>query len=76
MTRKKLHARMLDKIEIVGNKLPHPATIFGIITLVVIMLSCIAYMLNLHAIHPVTGETITVNNLLSADGFRWMYTNI
>lgn len=74
--RKKLLDRMLDKIEIVGNRLPHPATLFAIMTLGVVLISWIAYMFDLSASHPVTGEMITVNNLLSADGFRWMYTNI
>lgn len=74
--KKSLFARALDKIEIVGNKLPHPATLFLIMAAIVVLCSGIASYFNLHTIHPVTNEVISVNNLLSADGFRWIFTNI
>lgn len=38
--------------------------------------SCIASYLGLSAVHPATGEEIVVRNLLSADGLRWIYTNV
>ena len=71
-----LFARALDFIEIVGNKLPHPATIFGGLAVVVVLLSWLTYALGTSAVNPADGQTVTVNNLLSADGIRWMYTNI
>ena len=74
--KKTFFARLLDKIEVAGNKLPHPATLFAIMAASVVVLSGIAAYFNLEAAHPVTGEFIKVNNLLSADGIRWMYTNI
>ncbi len=73
---KGLFARALDFIEIVGNKLPHPATIFGGLAVVVVLLSWLTYALGTSAVNPADGQTVTVNNLLSADGIRWMYTNI
>jgi len=73
---KGVFARTLDFIEIVGNKLPHPATIFGGLALVVVLLSWLTYALGTSAVNPADGQTVTVNNLLSADGIRWMYTNI
>ncbi len=68
--------RSLDYIEIIGNKLPHPATIFALLALTVILLSTLTYWLGTSAVHPVDGTVVTVNNLLSGDGIRWIYTNI
>ncbi len=74
--KKSLFARILDKIEYFGNALPHPATLFAIMAGSVLVLSAIASWLDFSAVHPVTKETISVYNLLSADGIRWVYTNI
>lgn len=69
-------SKSLDYIEIVGNRLPHPATIFALLALFVILLSTLTYWLGTSAVHPVDQSVVTVNNLLSADGIRWIYTNI
>ena len=69
-------AKSLDFIEIVGNKLPHPATIFAMLAGLVILISTLTYFLGVSAVHPVDGNVITVNNLLSGDGIRWMYTSL
>jgi aminobenzoyl-glutamate transport protein len=74
--KKGFFARSLDVIEIVGNKLPHPATIFAMLALLVIILSWIGYISNVQADHPVSGETIHAKNLISGNGLRWMYTNL
>jgi aminobenzoyl-glutamate transport protein len=68
--------RILDWIETVGNKLPHPATLFLILAIVVAAASWVGDMVALQATHPVDQSTITVRNLLSWDGFRWMYENV
>jgi aminobenzoyl-glutamate transport protein len=77
---KKLSSRAfiksLDYIEIIGNKLPHPATLFALLALLVVFVSWLTSFVDYTAIHPVSGETIVVNNLISGDGFRWIYTNI
>jgi aminobenzoyl-glutamate transport protein len=72
----RVFVKSLDFIEVVGNKLPHPATIFAILAAVVIILSLVAYLLNVQATHPVDGSVIESRNLLSSDGIRWMYTNL
>ncbi len=72
----KAFTRSLDYIEIIGNKLPHPATIFALLALIVILLSTLTYWLGTSAVHPVDQSVVTVNNLLSGDGIRWIYTNI
>jgi aminobenzoyl-glutamate transport protein len=73
---KNFFSRSLDIIEVVGNKLPHPATIFGGLAVLVILLSWAMHYWGISAINPATQEVVSINNLLSADGFRWMYTNI
>ena len=67
---------ILDSIEKVGNKLPHPATLFFLMALLVALISAIGAALDLSALHPATGETIEARSLLSADGFRWIFTNV
>lgn len=74
--KKGLFARSLDMIELVGNKLPHPATIFALLALIVIFLSWLGYITDVQSTHPVTGAVIKARNLVSADGIRWMYSNL
>ena len=68
--------KSLDYIEIVGNKLPHPATLFGLLAVLVAIVSLIGDMVGLTANHPANGSVIYVNNLLNGDGLRWMYENV
>jgi aminobenzoyl-glutamate transport protein len=76
MTKKSRFARVLDTIEVVGNRLPHPATLFFIMAVIVALVSWWASAFDLQATHPATGEIIKVKNLLNADGIRWIYTNV
>ncbi|HDP54812.1 MAG TPA: AbgT family transporter [Bacteroidetes bacterium] len=71
-----LFVRSLDYVEIIGNKLPHPATLFALLAIAVVVLSWLGHALGAHATHPVDGTFIEAKNLLSADGIRWMYTNL
>jgi aminobenzoyl-glutamate transport protein len=71
-----LFLRMLDYVEIVGNKLPHPATLFAGLALLVVIISWISHISGTSAQHPVGGETILTKSLLSGEGLRWMYENI
>lgn len=66
----------LDRVEILGNKMPHPFTLFLYITAIVIVISCICGLAGVSAIHPATGETITVKNYLSVDGFVSLLVNL
>ena len=76
MIKKNRFARLLDNIEVVGKRLPHPATLFLMMAVLVALLSWWASAVGLQATHPATGEVIGVKNLLSADGLRWIYTNV
>ena len=62
--------RVLSGIENLGNRLPHPALLFLWMGVGVLVLSLIASLLGASALHPVSGETITVVNLISGDGLR------
>jgi aminobenzoyl-glutamate transport protein len=68
--------RMLDYVEIVGNKLPHPATLFAGLALLVVIISWIGHIAGTTAQHPVDGHSIYAKSLLSGEGLRWMYENI
>jgi len=68
--------KILDLIELIGNKLPHPATLFALLALLVVLVSWLAKMASVQAIHPGDQSVITVNNLLSPEGLRWMYTHV
>lgn len=63
-------AGMLNVIERVGNKLPHPGALFAYFALGIIVLSWIVSMFGVTAVHPGTGKTIEAFNLLSRDGLH------
>jgi aminobenzoyl-glutamate transport protein len=72
----RIFARSLDYVEIIGNRLPHPATLFALLAVIVVIISWAGHALGAHAEHPVDGTIIEARNLLSGDGIRWMYTNL
>ncbi|WP_297327959.1 AbgT family transporter [uncultured Bacteroides sp.] len=53
-------------------RMPHPATMFFLLTLAVIFLSWIFDVYGLSVLHPETGEEIRVQSLLSPEGIRWL----
>ncbi|SDI52654.1 AbgT family transporter [Alteribacillus bidgolensis] len=69
--------RSLDVIEKVGNKLPHPITLFAILAIFVVFTSAVLSNAGLQIEDPAEeGETITVTNLLSNDGIEYMFTSM
>ena len=68
--------RFLDIIERVGNFLPHPASLFAIFALAVVVLSGIFASLDLSVSHPSTGETIEPVSLLNLEGLHRMLTRM
>ncbi len=68
--------RALDRVERVGNALPHPATIFALLALAVILLSWVCAQLGVQAKHPGTGELIVARNLVSGEGLRWLFESV
>src|SRR5262245_30124049 len=76
--------RMLDAVERVGNKVPHPAVIFVALIALVILLSHVFYLagasVTYDAINPETHAlehtTRSVRSLLTGDGVRFMYADL
>jgi aminobenzoyl-glutamate transport protein len=62
-------------IERAGNALPHPVSIFAILAVTVIILSAIGSWAELSVIHPGTGKTLEVVNLLSVQGMHRILTS-
>lgn len=60
--------RMLNAIEVVGNKLPDPAVLFVICLVVVWGLSALLAGVAFTEIDPRTGDPMVVNNLLTGSG--------
>lgn len=79
---KKKKLTLLDRVEKVGNALPHPATIFLILCTLIIVLSAILSATGLsvtyEGINRANGNaveqmTVTVNNLLSKEGLQYLF---
>ena len=69
--------RFLNGVETLGNKLPHPVTLFAILALAVIVLSAILSPLGISVEHPgEEGEMVEINNLLSSEGIQYIFTNM
>lgn len=68
--------RFLDWIEVAGNKLPQPVTLFAILMLSVILLSAVFGLMGSSAVHPGSGEEIFAFNLLSAEGIRKIFVEM
>lgn len=68
--------KALNGIERVGNALPHPATLFGIFAVTVLILSAIFAAFGISAVHPGTEESYEVVNLLSRDGLHKILENM
>ena len=74
---------LLDGVEQVGNKVPHPAVIFLVLMGVVVLLShafsvlgtSVSYQRINPQTHDIEDLTATVNSLLSADGIRFLFTS-
>ena len=65
-----LFQKILNWTERAGNALPHPATLFALFALGALVISFIGYQLGWEVIHPGTGETVKMVNLLSRMGIH------
>ena len=57
-------------------RMPHPATMFLLLTMAVVFLSWICDIYGLKVTLPQTGEEIRVQSLLSPEGIRWLLRHI
>ena len=75
--------KFLDFVEIGGNKLPHPVTLFAMLCLAVAIISAIAAGMNLSVEADILNRTtneiettvVTVVSLLNGEGFKYMLEN-
>ncbi|MBM7839364.1 aminobenzoyl-glutamate transport protein [Alkalihalobacillus xiaoxiensis] len=70
--KKSIGARMLDTVERVGNKLPHPFMLFLYLAIAVILFSWLISSLGVSFVHPGTGEETSVQSLVSTEGFMYI----
>ena len=81
--KKTLFQRNLDIIEKVGNKLPHPITLFGLFCVAIMVISAVCSALGVsatgelidRATNEVSKQTINVVSLLSKEGIVYMLEN-
>ena len=67
--------KLLDRIETAGNRLPDPATLFVIGTIIVMLLSWLATSMNWQVQSELTG-TLVAQNMLSSEGIWWLLSNM
>lgn len=68
--------RLLDRIEQIGNALPDPVVIFVILIGLLVLVSVITTALGWSAIHPVTGELMQTQSLLSEANVARLLTDM
>ena len=76
--------RLLDGVERVGNKVPHPVVIFVLLIACIIVLSHIFYLMGSSVTfeginaetHQAEQVTAKAQSLLTAEGLRFMYSNV
>ena len=71
-----LLTRFLTIIERGGNALPHPATLFAVMALAVVLLSGVAAQFDLTVQHPGTGKPVQPVSLLTLAGLHRMMTEL
>jgi aminobenzoyl-glutamate transport protein len=67
--------KLLSIIEKTGNKLPDPASLFVIGTIIVFILSAVISLLGWSVVGP-KGETVQAFNLISSDGTWWILSTM
>jgi aminobenzoyl-glutamate transport protein len=76
--------KLLDWVERVGNKVPHPAVLFFLLIGAVVLLSHLLYWLGVGVsyqrinpqTHRVEDATVAVNSLLAGGGIRFIFTSV
>ncbi|GAB5464895.1 MAG: AbgT family transporter [Candidatus Kapaibacteriales bacterium] len=74
--KKGLIDRFLVTVETIGNKLPHPATLFALFAIITVVLSFFFSLWGIEAAKPITGEIIRPVNLMSEEGLHKILSNM
>jgi aminobenzoyl-glutamate transport protein len=69
-------SRTLGIIEVAGNALPHPATLFIMAAVLVIIVSALASATGLTVLHPATGQPVQAVSLLTIEGLHRILTGL
>jgi aminobenzoyl-glutamate transport protein len=67
---RRIFSGFLKWVEKGGNALPHPAVLFFILAVLVLLLSKLGALLGWQAVHPSTGAIVESVDLLSKEGFH------
>jgi aminobenzoyl-glutamate transport protein len=70
-----LSQRLLLRIELAGNRIPHPTLLFIYLAAFIALLSAFTSLFSVAAIHPVTGNEIAAKSLLTGEGLRYILTS-
>jgi len=76
--------KLLDGVERVGNKVPHPVVIFVILIGLVVVMSHLLYLMGTNVVyqvlnpdtHELEDASASVRSLLTLDGIRFMFTSV
>jgi len=74
--RPSLLSRFLSIVERGGNALPHPATLFAVMAVLVIILSAVAAQFDLAVTHPGTGQPVQPVSLMTVAGLHRIMTEL
>lgn len=66
----------LGTVERIGNKIPHPAWLFICLWLTALAVSWLLSALNVSAVNPTTGETVTVVSMMTAEAWAEFLKNM
>jgi aminobenzoyl-glutamate transport protein len=75
-TSNSISARILRGIERGGNALPHPATLFLVLALLVVVASDIAVRVGIEVVKPGTDQVVRPISLLTIDGLHRILTGL
>ncbi|MCW8876516.1 MAG: AbgT family transporter [Kangiellaceae bacterium] len=68
--------RILNKVEVWGNKLPDPAVLFIALTAIVWVLSWIFSGIDFNAIDPRSGQALVINNQMSGSSITQFFSSM
>ncbi len=75
-SRKNFFDRFLHFVEVGGNALPHPASIFVLLAILVLILSWFGHLFDWTVLHPATNERVHMVNLLSKEGVHRIFLDM
>lgn len=68
--------RFLNTVERTGNALPHPATLFAGLALLVVLVSWVCHTLGVSVTNPASGKVVAAVNLMNTAGLQRMLSEL